>query len=87
MDNLSTVSTDISSQIGALELGDHLASHNDGALEAAGEFGGPSPVRTTPQGLCTHMCTFRCIGDGALEAAAANVDLGPSDRCRATLVC
>jgi hypothetical protein len=43
----------ISSQIGALELGDHLASHNDGAL----------------------------------EAAAANVDLGPSDRCRATLVC
>jgi hypothetical protein len=86
MDNLSTVSTDISSQIGALELGDHLASHNDGALEAAGEFGGPSPVRTTPQGACWPRTQF-CISDSALEAAAANVDLGPSDRCRATLVC
>jgi len=36
MDNLSTGSTDITSQIGALELGDRLASHNDGVLEAAG---------------------------------------------------
>ena len=37
MDNLSTAnSTDISNMIGALELGDRLASHNDGVLEAAG---------------------------------------------------
>jgi hypothetical protein len=36
MDNLSTVSsTDITSQIGALELDEHLESHGDGALEAA----------------------------------------------------
>jgi hypothetical protein len=35
--NLSAPSsTDISSQIGALELGDHLESYADGALEAAG---------------------------------------------------
>jgi hypothetical protein len=35
MDNLSTASTDISSQIGALELGDHLESYGDGVLEAS----------------------------------------------------
>ena len=35
--NLSAPSsTDISSQIGALELGDHLESYADGALESAG---------------------------------------------------
>jgi hypothetical protein len=43
MDNLST-STDISSQIGALELSDHLESHDDGVLEtAAGTSFGPPP--------------------------------------------
>ena len=31
----STANTDISSQIGALELGDHLESRDDGVLEAA----------------------------------------------------
>jgi hypothetical protein len=37
MNNLSTAaSTGISSQIGALELGDHPESYADGALEAAG---------------------------------------------------
>jgi hypothetical protein len=42
MNNLSTAaSTDISSQIGALESGDHLASHDDGALEAAAN---PTPM-------------------------------------------
>jgi hypothetical protein len=36
MNNLSTVSsTDISSQIGALELDDHLESYGDGARESA----------------------------------------------------
>jgi hypothetical protein len=35
MDNLSTTITDITSQIGALELDDHLESHGDGALEAS----------------------------------------------------
>ena len=36
MDNISTTLTDMTSQIGALELGGHLESHNDGALEYAG---------------------------------------------------
>jgi hypothetical protein len=36
MDNISTTLTDMTSQIGALELGDNLESHSDGALEAAG---------------------------------------------------
>ena len=36
MDNLSTVSTDIISQIGALELGDIQESHGDDVLEWAG---------------------------------------------------
>ena len=37
MNNLSAPSsTDISSLIGALELGDHLESYADGVLEAAG---------------------------------------------------
>jgi hypothetical protein len=68
----------ISSQIGAFELGDNLGGYGDGVLEAAGEFAGPSPNRTQLQGGCTQMCTFRCIGDAALEAAGANVAIGPS---------
>jgi len=47
MSNLSTAgSTDMSSLIGALELGDHLAGHDDGALEAAGanRAFGPDPT-------------------------------------------
>jgi hypothetical protein len=36
MDNLSTAnSTDITSQIGALELGDYLESRDDAVLEAS----------------------------------------------------
>ena len=67
----------ISNQIGALELGDNLGGYGDGALEAAGEFAGPSPVRTTPQGACWPRTQF-CISDSALEAAGANVAIGPS---------
>jgi hypothetical protein len=71
MNNLSTAnSTDISSHIGALELGDHLESHGDGVLESAGEFGGPPTAQTKLQGGCTNMCTFHCIGDGVLEAVS-----------------
>jgi len=83
MDNLSTASNDISSQIGALELGDNLEIHGDCALEAAGEFG-PGPARTTPQGGCT---IYRCIGNAALEAAGA---IGPSPTITSgcpTLIC
>jgi hypothetical protein len=47
MDNLSTASTDITSMIGALELGDHLESYGDGVLEAAGTMGPPPTVRET----------------------------------------
>jgi hypothetical protein len=66
MDNLSTTSTDIIKQIGALESGDNLESHDDGALEAAGEFAGPPTAQTTPKGGCTFMCTIRCIAAAAL---------------------
>jgi hypothetical protein len=58
MDNIS--------QIGALELGEHLESHGDGVLEAT--MAGPA--------LTTAMCPR--IDDGALEAAGANVALGPT---------
>jgi hypothetical protein len=59
-------STDISSQIGALELGDHLASHGDSVLEAT--MAGPA--------LTTAMCPR--IDDGVLEAAGANTALAVS---------
>ena len=74
----------ISSMIGALELGDNLAGHNDGALEAAGEFAGPSPVRTTPQGACWPRTQF-CISDSALEMAGANVTFGHTIACGPTI--
>jgi hypothetical protein len=46
MDNLSTAnSTDNSSLIGALELGDNLESRDDGVLEA--EATGPIPTSPT----------------------------------------
>jgi hypothetical protein len=69
MDNFSTVSTDISSQIGALELGGAWERHNDDALEAAGASMALAP---TMQGAGCFS-TFRCIGDGALEAAGASM--------------
>ena len=47
----------VSSQIGALELGNHMESHGDGVLEAT--MAGPA--------LTTAMCPR--IDDGALEAA------------------
>jgi hypothetical protein len=67
MDNLSTASTDISSLIGALELGDYLTSLDDNVLEASA-FGFAGP-KTHDFGI---GCTTR-ISDGALEAAGANV--------------
>jgi hypothetical protein len=74
MDNLSTTSiTDITSMIGALELGDHLESHGDSALESAGTYLNPLPQPTQ-----MHSCilTFVCrIDDGALEAAGGNMAL------------
>jgi hypothetical protein len=57
MDNLSTAnSTDISSLIGALELGGHLDSQDDGALEAAGIMGDP---------ITSHNCTHNWKGCAA----------------------
>jgi hypothetical protein len=67
MANLSTASNDISSLIGALELGDHLTSLDDYVLEASA-FGFAGP-KTHDFGI---GCTTR-ISDGALEAAGANV--------------
>jgi hypothetical protein len=78
MDNLSTASTDITSQIGALELGDNLESHDDGVLESAGAYLNPPPQPTqvrTGCGLPPTIVACR-IDDSGLEAAGANVALG-----------
>jgi len=64
---------DIINQIGALELGDHLTSFDDGALEAAS---GNMAGATQPAGGCPPF-TYRCIGDGALFRAAETVALQP----------
>jgi hypothetical protein len=73
MDNLSTTTiTDMTSQIGALELGEHLESHGDDVLEAAGVTAlGTAPTQLQ---LSTRCCP---ISDGALEAAGANMGWGP----------
>jgi hypothetical protein len=71
MEHLST-STDISNQIGALELSGQPESYADGALESAGRYLNPLPQPTQ-----MHSCilTFVCrIDDGALEAAGANME-------------
>jgi hypothetical protein len=54
----------ISSQIGALELGDHLESHSDGVLESASTY----PRATYPVPLTRY-----CISDGALESFGAAI--------------
>jgi len=71
--------TDISSQIGALELDDHLESYGDCALEAmAGglptDMGRPGcpPIQSIQS-----ICGPRHI-DGVLEAAGANNSVGPT---------
>jgi hypothetical protein len=56
MDNLSTASTDISSQVGALELGDNLESHDDSMLEKAGSV---SFGLTFEQCTVVISCPFR----------------------------
>ena len=87
MDHLST-SADISGRIGALELGDTLESHGDGALEAAGADLSPQPITNS----LSCIRTFRCIGDGALESAAGAIMGGgpmqptnPFAHCPATI--
>jgi len=70
MNNLSAPSiTDISSQIGALELSASPESHGDGVLETAAA----SPGTPTQY----QFCTMHCVGDdlasdddGVLEKAA-----------------
>jgi hypothetical protein len=60
MNNLSAPSsTDISSQIGALELGDHLTSPgDDGALETAGVTANGGPTTT---GYCPQTLRRSCL--------------------------
>jgi hypothetical protein len=66
MNNLSTAaSTDINSQIGALELSDRLASHDDGALLRAVTNEGP----TASPGNCTNWPTGRCWAPAEFERA------------------
>ena len=73
MDNLSTGTiTDITSMIGALELGDHAAGLGDNVLEASAFcFAGP---KTHDFGI---TCTAR-TSDGELEAAGGNAAFGPT---------
>ncbi len=62
---------DICSQIGALELGEHLESYGDGVLEIAS---GPHP--TTGQTVICRTATMwpgQCISDGALESFGAAI--------------
>ena len=83
MNNLfAPSSTDISSQIGALELSDHMDNQSDGALEEAGMSMGDTQRPTMPRPF------GNCISDGALEAAGAAI--GPSPTIYAgcpTLIC
>jgi hypothetical protein len=68
MNNLSTAAnTDISSLIGALELGDHLAGHGDDVLETFALGGTQTRMAVA---ACIPM-TVRCVSDGALEATMA----------------
>lgn len=70
MENLS-MAAGIGSQIGALELGDHLTDYSDGVLEAAALAStGPTQVK------CTQI-HVNCAGDGMLEAAV-RVSSGPT---------
>jgi hypothetical protein len=72
MSNLSTTSSaDIGSQIGALELSDHLAGNGDDVLEYAG-----ADTALSPTVGCKTISV--CIGDGALEAATGALAAGPT---------
>jgi hypothetical protein len=85
MDNLSTASSaDFGSLIGALELSDHLASLDDGLLEAAGANVAVGP--TAPHSGCLPP-TFRCIGDDSLLRAADITMAGPITGQRWTGAC
>jgi hypothetical protein len=67
---MDSLSADLSSRIGALELGDTLENYRDGALEASASGLG----MTVSPAACpiTQVCR---IDDAALEAFSAN--LGP----------
>jgi hypothetical protein len=82
MNNLSTaISTDISGLIGALELGDHMDSHSDGALEEAGiRLAGPTPTQP-------RMLGGACASDGTLEAAGATMNQPPRTQIMIGTMC
>jgi hypothetical protein len=55
MSKLATVSnTDISNQIGALELDDHVESHSDGVLEASVQSPQPFTTACSIPGCLPH---------------------------------
>jgi hypothetical protein len=70
----------ISSQIGALELGEHVAGHDDDVLEAA-ETGPNTTV------YCTMRGPGGCATDGALEAAGATAIAPATNNVPMTLCC
>jgi len=82
MNNLSTAtSTDTSCLIGALELGDHMDSHSDSALEEAGvRLAGPTPTQP-------RMLGGACVSDGALEAAGATMNQPPRTQIVLGTIC
>jgi len=73
MDNLSTISsTDITNQIGALELGGDWEHRNDGALEGVAGLAPTHHLCPTVGSICTTAaCPYD--SDSALEATAANL--------------
>jgi hypothetical protein len=72
---MNDLSTDIGSQIGALELGDHQEGHGDSTLEAVGaRMAGPTAGMAT----CRSQPCRANIDDGALESVGMNMgQFGP----------
>jgi len=85
MSNLSTANgTEISSLIGALELGDHLESYGDGALLLAAETTMSAPPHTA--GSCT-LLRGTCATDSMLEAAAGPSPMTQNLSCPTIIGC
>jgi hypothetical protein len=71
---------DTGNLIGALELGDHLTSFDDGALEAVGAYAALGPTQGCPtSGLAclTNVCRPH-VDDGALLQAAGVTMANPT---------
>jgi hypothetical protein len=73
---------DTGNLIGALELGDHPASFDDGVLETIGAYAlGPTQGCPTSGLACLTSVCRPHVDDSALEIAAEKVALGPTTGC------